>query len=537
MRIKAGVEFIGNPDEVVLVTPQTVYEAIPETEPLWRERFVNIVGTSMPAEFKKKSEIFGYALNAYAQKSLPQYFYDTVTFYQATQTFLIDGDLRAKDGPFDENYKAFFTVYATAIAMKETTNEADPCFQRYIKEPGHYSYFGYAPYAHIQSPFPAPCKQQFVPFEVEQRHPGVRLGQNNDAFFWRFSTGDTVTTCLGGGITADVDDIEVLEGGLIYVSLPDLPIGAPEPPPLRGMVVATGPPGPRGLQGVPGPPGVIDDESFVTTACGLNPDQKEAVAACLGIGDGELTEEELKGVFLAANPDTIKDIGQVLIEKAPEVMLPETTLTLEQGTTPELTAEAQAVRGWRLKLGLPLAVLLAMEFLSQTVQVYSCDKFGRAGVKNIPYPVLSFQGVTDRAMFQELFNQLSWLLKCCPPCQPMGWKLIGRFNGFQSFRFGRDFQAVRLVTAIAQPYLIDRQYGEMTLAYLGNLRWRMDDGAESHDTVQVPRLSPLVHWNSDDQEFHPLGLNVVGIEVAPRVDFDYFVWVLPIQKYENGISL
>lgn len=523
MKLKAGVEFTGDPDQYMLVSPQTVYDAIPESETLWRERFKNIVGHSIAPEYKRKGEIFGYALNAYAQKELPQYFYATNTFYQATQTFLLSGDLTAKENPFDENFQAFFTVSGSALYIAEITEEAEPCFNRYESEPGFYTYFGYAPFLHKAVPQPGLCVNSKTPYEVAQRKPNFNPA-DNDAFFWRLSKGGSTTWLNGGGVNADVNDIEVLEGGLIYVSLPDLPMGAPEPPPLVGYVVDYGPPGPAGPPGPPGLPGAdgstMTGPQIVDEICGMPSNQKSELKSCLSIPE----DLSYLGIVLGAPSLEVKAAQQIILETAPEVLLPQTEVVLIDEGVAMLEAIPTVNLGWKLLLTLPIALLIGMKMLNTRIKVGQCGPDGKPIVTELPFPILSFQDANQKAVFQEIFDQFWYLQQCCKPCDFDGWDYIGTFEGpYENYQL-KDYDAIRLKFVGLPGPEINTWYRTGTIFKLGEFRWAKEDHIDVHLGGFFPWLSELEFWNSYTQVFEaPDGLTI-GFKLDMEYIKPYEVW-------------
>lgn len=534
LTLYGGVALDANPDERAWVTPQTVYESIPEDQPLWRRRFLNIVGRSMPAQLLTKQEIFDFALNAYAKKYLPQFFYQLTTFYQASQIWLLEGDLRNIQSVIPDEAPAFWRVSATGCFYFETTNEADPCLNKYHLQRDTYQYFGYSPFVHKAVPYPGPCKQDRVLHEVAQRKPIFNLN-DNDAWRGTDGRGGSTTYCLGGGVDAETTILEVTEGGQIFVSLPDLPFGVPEPPLLVGIVTDFGPPGPPGPQGPRGAPGQDGEPIEVVSAvCSLPEKDKDVLKECLYPGGVPFDADALYAVVLGAPNVILRGIGNTFIKKVPDVVLPRTELITTPDVQPELTATAGAETGWDLKLALPLAVLLALEYLKTKIQVFDCGPDGQSTFKYVDFPILSFQGISQREVYQELFRQLSMLMLCCKPCQRQDWVLKGRYSGHQEFRSVGAFQAVRLVRAPGDQLGLNRWYGDMTVAKLGNLRWIYADGtAGQYQNFEV-RNSELHFWNSDDGEFHVPGAIVTGFEITTEWDFDYFVYYLPLFKSETG---
>lgn len=532
---KGGVTFEGDPEEMVLVSPATIRAAIPDEAAEWRDYLDRVYGYSQPSVFMKKGQIFDYVLNAWARLYLPQYTFVGFTIYEAAHYFLLANDMRADNQAAPDAVLGFWTVTAQGLVITETTNEADPCYHRMKSETGTYSYFGWTPRIHKAVPYPGPCKLAYAVFEIEQRN-GLNNNNNNDAFRMRFSDGKNETTwCKGGGFSAELITMEVTEGGQLFVGLPQLPPDVPYPPPLVGRVVDYGPPGPAGPPGPRGPAGQDGQDAppvdYVAGICGLPDEGKEAILGCLGAPVGGASYLDL---VVAASPVDVKQAQQIILETAPEVVLPKTELILETGTTPELTAAATGAEGWALKLGLPLAVLLALDYLKTKIAVTDCNEAGQPYPRYIDFPILSFQGASQRDVFQEIFRQFSILMQCCKPCQPSNWKLLGRYKNYQYFRPADDFQAVRLVVP-AQPLLgINSWYHDMTIHKYGNLRWLYDDGATNHNEVDENRSSELHFWNSDDAEFHLPGQNVVGFEISTEWEFEYFVYILPLFKNATG---
>lgn len=531
-----GIEFTGNPDERVWVTPQTVYDSIPDDQPLWKQRFVNIVGHSMAPELKTKGEIFGYALNAYAQRHLPQFFYQLTTFYQATHWFLVDSDLRIKEGTLEDDIEAFWEVGATGHFYEGTTNEQAPCYDRYYKMRDTKSYFGRPPFVRKAIPYPAPCVQQFTHFEILERGPG---GQGTGNFQWTGRGRDGATTgyCDAGGITVDATTLEVTEGGQIFVSLPDLPLGVPEPPPLVGFVVdygPPGPPGPPGPRGLPGTPGESQSGAdMVTAICALPEETKTELKDCLHFPP----EQSYYSLVFAAAPVDVQNAQQIIIEKAPELVLPKTEVVLIEEGAATLEATALETGGWGLLLTLPIALLVGLKLLQEKIKVAACLDRKTKFWREIDMPVWSIGEFSQKEIFQELFNQIAWLLRCCPPCELDSWVIWDTVEGSYATIDAIGYDAVMLKFISDDGPEINSWYDANDIHKYGEFRWIWHDHKPFHLGAAVGRNSTLQFWNSREQVFEAHSGNILGFVIDMEVAKRYEIWIRKTDLEPEGLPL
>lgn len=535
---KGGVTFDGDPDEIVFASPATIYQSMPDEASEWKFFFDRLIGYSEPGQYWKKGQLWDYVLNVYARFFLPQYTFQPITFYEAAHYFLLADDLRPDNNLAPDAVLGQWSVTATAHFYDGTTNEAEPCFNRYRQSSYTYTYFGYSPSSHKAFPYPVSCKEQVVHFEIEQRVPGRVLGFNNDAFIGRDDRGNTSTWCSGGGITAELDTLEVTEGGLLFVSLPRLPEGLLPPPPLVGRVVDYGQPGPAGPPGPPGPPGedgqAPSGDSMVSAICSLSGGQKADILGCLGVPDMIPSYVEL--VAGASGPE-IEAAQQIIIEEAPSKVLPTTEVVLIEEGEAEMIASALPGGGWKILLLLPIAGLLAMKAIMQDISVFSCGENGEPTTKQISFPVLSIGDATQKEVWQELFKQLSFLLQCCKPCESFDWFLWRTEAGNQIFFPENDFKAMRLVCIENPDPEINKWYGDFSIRKFGIVRWLF--AVEEHSTSGGGATSDtaLMFWNTDDQIFVKPPGDVTGFEVSQEYAKQYQIWLLPEPATASGIKL
>lgn len=521
---KGGVTFDGDPDEIVLVSPQTIRAAMPDEAQDWKDYIDRVYGYSQPANYMRKKDLFDFVLNAWAQLFLPQYTFVGFTIYNAAHYFLLADDLRPDNNLAPDAVLGMWTVTATGHFYDRTTTEAEPCFDRYRQSSSTYTYFGYSPSSHKAQPYPAPCKQEVVHYEIEQRSPGRVLGFNNDAWTGRDDRGNTTSWCSGGGISAELTTMEVTEGGLLFVSLPPLPDNVPYPPPLVGRVVDYGPPGPEGPPGPPGPPGAdggpLSDIDLVNQICNLPEDLHDGLKNCLDIPE-PVTLFQLAS---EATPVEIANTQQVLIETAPETMIQTGEVVLaEEG---EATMIATAVGAGRIHwiLTLPIAALIGLKMILQTVKVSTCKDKVTPWVDEIPFPVLSIGDNTQREVFQAIFDQFAMLLRCCKPCELDAWEFIDTVEGkYENFRL-RDYDAIRLVFKAPPGPEINTWYRSGTIHKFGELRWVYEDHIDFHIFGWKPRQSTLLFWNSEDQLFEMPNHTIVGVTVDMEYIKRYEVW-------------
>lgn len=536
MQLQTGIVFDGNPDEIVYASPQTIYDVIPNEAVDWKRVFEQLYGHSQPGKFWRKGDLFDYVLNVYARFFLPQYTYVGNTIYEAAHYFFLADDLKPDNKLQGDDVLGFWTVTAQALQGKEATSEADPCFQRYQTETGTYSYFGYTPHPHKAVPYPGPCKQQFEINETAQGGPNYNPA-NNNGFRWTFADGGSSTYHKAGGWSAELMTIEVTEGGLLYVSLPELPDGVNFPPPLVGRVVDFGPPGPPGRDGVQGPPGQDGADGtpldFVSGACGLNPSQLNQTRQCLGIPD----IPSYPALVFAATPLEVQEAQQILIEKAPDVMVPsgEVVLTESGAATMEATALSTGRIHWILTL--PIALLLGLKMLLTTIKVATCLNRITPYIKEMPFPVLGFQEVSQAAVFQEIFDQFAMLQQCCKPCELDAWEFIDGVTGPYSNYLLRDYDAILLKFKDPAGPEINQWYRSGTIFKYGEFRWAYEDHIDIHFSTWNPRLGALEFWNSEEQIFEAPNALTIGFTLDMEYLKHYDVWARPKQRLPSDTPL
>jgi hypothetical protein len=195
---------------------------------------------------------------------------------------------------------------------------------------------------------------------------------------------------------------------------------------------------------------------------------------------------------------------------------------------PLLTAERiTGTLGYRLTLVLPLA-LLALKLITESVQIFECDEHGRFGHKVLNTPMLSLSGTSQQNLWQSLFNQIGWLLRCCPPCDLDTWTLLKTHTGDFYINDLEPFQAIRLVLRSDPFPEINAWYHKQNIHKLGELRFVYEDHLNAPGGFQLPRRSELMFWNSQDQLFKVEGSNVKGLEVSMEHPKEYEIWVQKI---------
>lgn len=535
--IKGGVEFTGNPDEVVLVSPDTVLASIPPELTQTRYIFENTVGHSFPAQYLRRKDLWDYTLQAWARYHLPQMFYATETFYNAMYWFLNGDDIKLTDPESNPDAIGFWKVTATGCCYYETTSEADPCLDKYHIYVDSKSYVGRRPFTRKAIPYPGPCKQDRQLWETFESGPG---GQGTGDWQWTGRCEPTGSTGyhLPGGVSIEGITIEVSEGGLIYVSPPELPPGLDLPPPLVGRVVDYGPPGPQGPPGPVGPPGDgVTPESFVGASCSLNPSQLHSAQSCLGIVPDAMTPADLLPAFVAAGTETVTGIATQIVEKAPDVVFPQPELVITESGEPAFEAVTGASGKLLYRLSLPIALLIGLKMLLEDVYVVSCDDGNAKVPKRIPFPVLSFQDQSQKEVFQEIFRQFSYLLQCCAPCDVEPWVFWKSATGSQTFAFPYEVSAISLRMGSFPTPEMNGWYGGMQIHKLGEVRWIY----KHSPSVGIPNAAnehgTLLFWNSINQNFYLPGQNIVGFELDQEYDKSYEVWLLPLRHEAHGLRL
>ena len=300
----------------------------------------------------------------------------------------------------------------------------------------------------------------------------------------------------------------------------------------------TGPQGPAGPQGPPGPQGPAGvtptGDQLVSAVCSLSNPQKEDFVACLGFSG---VVPDYLSLVTAASPIDIQEAQQIILESAPEVVLPQTAVEIIEEGESQLIAEALPGGGWKLLLLLPLAGLLALKTIMQEISVFSCGENGQPVTKQISFPVLSIGDNTQKVVWQELFTQISYLLQCCKPCESYDWFLWETHRGGKALFPPNGFKAVRLVSVENPDPEVNKWYGDFTIRKYGNLRWLF--AVEEHSSAGGGAVSDtaLNFWNTDDQIFIKPPGDIIGFEIAQEYPKEYQIWLLPEPLTASGIKL
>jgi hypothetical protein len=528
--------FNGDEAAVVLVNDQSIYNSIPEELSDYRKYFSQIVNKSIQPRYLTKGQIIEGSMNAFNQKDNPPIFYSPFVYAQAMQFFLVANDFVKYEGTQENLPKTIWQVEADVIYQYIFIVEPPPpCLidARFLGR-GKAIYYGHSPYVER---FNSECQWTKTPYLMFHDDDGFP----NIINFW--VGGDAATTIEGGGYTASGLEFQETSGGVPFVIFPPLPSDIPDPPPLVGVVIDSGPPGPQGPpgeQGQPGPPGqdgIIDADSFVATSCSLAPLQLAAVKECLDIGEAQLTPETLTETFTQLNQTQGETIAENLMLLADNTLMPEPVYNWHGEPPGNFETERDEEGKLRYVLQIPLAEIVTVETENVSVDVYSCNENGVAVAKSVDFPVIKLDGITQAPIYQELFNQLAWLLKCCPPCRPEPWLLFETTQGDRDIYISIPFEAVRLVFQPQSRVEIDNWYNDETINKFGTFRWIYSQERSDPPVFDEERLSELIFWNSFDQAFYPQGLNVRGIRVSQEYNKVYQVWILPVQKTLSGLQI
>lgn len=248
----------------------------------------------------------------------------------------------------------------------------------------------------------------------------------------------------------------------------------------------------------------------------------------LNNGDVPLTPTQIVDVFGELNPTQIAAIGVNFYSTGANCPKVEVQNDTDEETQPwlELVAGACLLSTIILHPGTETE-----EPPMENDHVYPpiCDPdTGLPARADLVAPFLLNGTITQAPLWQALFDALTWLLRCCPPCSPQLWTYRGTTDGSVSVSVSPVLDAVKLNVGVEE-FAIDTTFGHPETTVLPT------NTGISHPPDPWQRLAQLrwiylggqkgemMLWRFNNQVFRcPTG-DVIGYEIlsAPGLTYSF----------------
>lgn len=419
------VTFDGNPDQMYLVTPNSVISAAQETDPNIANFLQVAVGTACPGTYSSAADIIIDAQAAGDEIGSGGNYIPPCTWLRRYAPFLLAADFQTTGIEVDFN-SGTWLLQATFLRLFRERTFAIPsnnCWETVDTFRSFY-YNGPRPVvigAHLNEPY---CFYPQGASTFSTPDGGIFGSPQGER---DFKNGSSTIVLVSPDTTRVTRDNLT---GTPFMPIPPIPDGypaAPPAPPLTGQIAS------NQISDDVAHDICIRGGAFLTwwDIGNRAPNQEPGELEWMQTKTQVLGIENI-GVSLdivqAMEEATMRDIATIVVTEVVPAILVGGTVAI----APELGAAALIT--WlivdgtiALKLLIPQEAVqdavntLAQLYVPQCVGANPPDKAGFMRLFPVPFPVASVDGASQLEGFQAICDALYSLLRCCPPCFSDNW--------------------------------------------------------------------------------------------------------------------
>lgn len=224
--------------------------------------------------------------------------------------------------------------------------------------------------------------------------------------------------------------------------------------------------------------------------------EKNAFAQCMQMPSGYWFEG-LSIIYSLAPVLVRDDFVKLVVDDVFQQDHLATELRLIETGESTFTATKLAAGEWLLVLTLTQELLKKVDIELVDVSIAECEQNRTMKVPSLIYKnPISNERTNQRDFFQGLYNLLSALLRCCPPCLETGW-VVGAIIEQEGVLSLDTLTTAIKFDEVANPFPKVYQFGEPPIKLYGKFAWRFLDG--TFDEVQFLNMDKQVIYVPEEK--------------------------------------